>query len=154
MGAVADAVMTRSFLRMVSRGVVGVLLFAQMAIAAYACPGLSSAPKVDTEMSANLASQGASNTASGTVDAMGSNCDDMAGMMDPSSANLCAEHCKYGQQSDHSSTITVPAALLTELYVTPSVPDMAPLPLSAAATLSALVAASPPHAILHCVFRI
>ena len=154
MGDVGDAVMTHSFLRMVSRGLVGVLLFAQMAIAAYACPGLSSALKIDMEMSAALASQGESNTGSGTAGTMGSDCDDMAGSMDPSSANLCAEHCKYGQQSDQSSTITVPAALLTELYVTPPVPDMALLPPSAAATLSARVAASPPHAILHCVFRI
>ncbi len=146
--------MTRSFLQIVSRSLVGVLLFAQMAIAAYACPGLSSASKIGMEMSATLASPGELNTASGSTDAMRSDCDDMAGSMDPSSANLCAEHCKYGQQSDQSSTITVPAALLTELYVTPSVPDTAPLPSSAAATLSALVAASPPHAILHCVFRI
>ena len=146
--------MTRSFLRMVSRGLVGVLLFAQMAIAAYACPGLSPALTSDMEMSATNASRGESNLASGTVGAMGSNCDEMAGSMDPSSPNLCAEHCKYGQQSDQSSTITVPAALLTELYVTPTVPDTAPLPPSAAATLSARVAASAPHAILHCVFRI
>ena len=146
--------MTRRFLRMVSQGLVGVLLFAQMAIAAYACPGLSPTLKIGMEMSATLASQAESNIASGTADAMASNCDDMTGSMDPSSANLCAEHCKYGQQSDQVSTITVPAALLTELYATPSVPDPAALRPSAAATLSARVAASPPHAILHCVFRI
>ena len=146
--------MTRSFLRVVARSLVGVLLFAQMAIAAYACPGLSTVSKTDMDMSAAVVSPGEASVASGSTDAMGSNCDDMAGPMDPSSANLCAEHCKYGQQSDQSSTVTVPAALLTELYVTPSVSDTTPLPPSAAATLSARVAASPPHAILHCVFRI
>ncbi len=146
--------MTRSFLRVVSRGLVGVVLFAQMAIAAYACPGLSAVSKTDMVMSAVLVLPGEGSVASGRTDAMASNCDDMSGSMDPSSANLCAEHCKYGQQSDQSSTVTVPAALLTELYVTPSVPDTAALPPSAAATLSARVAASPPHAILHCVLRI
>jgi len=45
-------------------------------------------------------------------------------------------------------------ALLTALYTTtPALPGKAP-PRPTAATLSALVAASPPHAILHCVYRI
>ena len=40
------------------------------------------------------------------------------------------------------------------LYTTtPALPGKAP-PRPTAATLSALVAASPPHAILHCVYRI
>jgi len=83
-----------------------------------------------------------------------SNCDDMIGAMDASSPNLCAEHCKQGQQSDKAPTLNAPAAVLTTLYATPLVPELAPPPRSAAATLSALVAASPPHAILHCVYRI
>jgi len=78
----------------------------------------------------------------------------MAGAMDPTSANLCTEHCKVGQQSDQAPTLNVPAAVLTTLYATPPVPEPAPPPRAAAATMSALVAASPPHAILHCVYRI
>jgi hypothetical protein len=81
-------------------------------------------------------------------------CNDMTGAMDPSSPNLCAEHCKYGQQSDHAPTLNVPAAVLTALYVTPPVPVVASPPRAAADTMSALVAAAPPHAIAHCVFRI
>ena len=74
--------------------------------------------------------------------------------MDPEAANLCAEHCKQGRQGDQASTLTVPAALLKALYaIAPSLPGTAP-PRPAAAPLSALVAASPPHAILHCVYRI
>ena len=80
-------------------------------------------------------------------------CSDMVGAMDPEAANLCAEHCKYGQQSDHVSTLTVPAVVLNALYTTPVVPP-ASLPCSAAARAGAPVAASPPHAILHCVFLI
>jgi hypothetical protein len=85
-------------------------------------------------------------------DSMG---DGMAvGAMDPQNANLCAEHCKVGQQSDQASTLTVPAALLMALYFAPVMPTPTAGPHPAAATPSALVAASPPHAILHCCFRI
>ena len=137
--------MTRSAVRMVARGLVGVLLFAQMAIAAYACPGLASAMAGDMQRGdASVAAKSAQMA----------NCDDMAGSMDPSSANLCAEHCKVGQQSDQAPTLNVPAVVLTALYATPLVPATAPPPRVAAATMSALVAASPPHAILHCVYRI
>jgi len=134
--------MTRSILRGLARGLIGVLLFAQLAVAAYACPGLAAkAPE----------------TAVVAGDAMGeqmSGCDDMVGAMDPESANLCAEHCKQGKQSDLAPTLTAPVAMLTALYTTtPTQPGKAP-PRPAAATLSALVAASPPHAVLHCVFRI
>lgn len=131
--------MKRGFLRGLARGLIGALLFAQLAVAAYACPGLA---RPDAAESA------------ATVRTQMPDCDDMVGAMDPDSANLCAEHCKQGQQSDQASTLTVPAALLNALYTTtPSSPGKSP-PCSAAATLSALVAASPPHTILHCVYRI
>lgn len=147
--------MTRSFLRGVARGLVGVVLMAQLAISAYACPGVLSSTAANMQMppaSASPEERGGSNT--GTPMAHMSNCDDMGGAMDSSSPNLCAEHCKYGQQSDHAPTFNVPSAVLTALYFTPMVPVTAPAPRPAAATLSALVAASPPHAILHCVHRI
>lgn len=147
--------MTRSFLRAVVRGLVVALLMAQMAIAAYACPALSSAAAGNMQMPATSTSpdeRGQVNA--GMPMARTSNCDDMAGAMDPSSANLCAEHCKYGQQSDKAPTLNAPPVVLTALYATPLVPETAPPLRPAAATLSALVAACPPHAILHCVYRI
>lgn len=135
--------MTRGFLRGLARGLISVLLLAQLAVAAYACPGLAA-----------KAPAAAMASADGAMDARMTDCDDMVGAMDPESANLCAEHCKQGQQSDQASTLTVPVAMLTALYTTPpAMPGKAP-PRPAAATLSALVAASPPHAILHCVYRI
>lgn len=147
--------MTRSFLRTVARGLVGVLFMAQMAIAAYACPALASGATGNMQMPALNASPDEGGQADGGMSiSASSNCDDMAGAMDASSPNLCAEHCKYGQQSDKAPTLNAPAAVLTALYATPLVPELAPPPRSAAATLSALVAASPPHAILHCIFRI
>ena len=136
--------MTRRWVRCVVQGLVGVLLFAQMAIAAYACPGRSPAAAGTPQM------------ATATVHTVQmANCDDMAGAIDAASATLCAEHCKYGQQSDQAPTLNVPVAVLTALYATPPVAEMAALtPRAAAASISALVAASPPHTILHCVFRI
>lgn len=135
--------MKRGLLRGLARGLIGVVLFAQLAVAAYACPGLATAES-PTAMASGAAA----------TDAQMPDCDDRVGAMDPESANLCAEHCKQGQQSDQAPTLTLPVAMLSALYTTlPVLPGKAPAR-PAAATLSALVAASPPHAILHCVYRI
>ncbi len=145
--------MTRQFLRTVCRMLIGVVLFAQLAVSAYACPGLSSAASMKMQMAAAAAPDGGS-TEAATADRQVPNCGDMAGPMDPEFANLCAEHCHYGQQSDQASTLTVPAVLLNALYVTPLAPEPVAAPRPAANATSALVAASPPHTILHCCFRI
>lgn len=149
------AIMTRRFLRLVCQGLIGVLLFAQMAVAAYACPGLSSTASMDMQMSLPGASGGdlrdvAMPAASGQM----ADCADMAGPMDGANVNLCAEHCHYGQQSHQVPALTVPVALLTALYVTPLAPEPISTPRLVAAAAGMLAAASPPHAILHCCFRI
>lgn len=147
--------MTRSFVRRVARGLVGVVLLAQLSIAAYACPAISSALQMSrqaTDIGAPMSEP--ADAAALRMAAQARACDDMAGAMDPTSANLCAEHCKVGQQSDQASTVNVPAAALVALYALPMAPQTAPPPRRAAASMSALVAASPPHAILHCVYRI
>ena len=147
--------MTRSFLRAVARGLIGVVLMTQMIISAYSCPAMSLPSAATMQMPAANASTDVGGPANADIPmAQTINCEDMAGAMDTSSPNLCAEHCKYGQQSDHAPTLNAPAVALTALYAMPLVPVMAPRPCPAAATLSALVAASPPHAILHCVHRI
>lgn len=155
--------MKRSFVRGLARCLAGVLFLAQMAVAAYACPGLSSAIDAGARMgqmqpmtqasAAAPQAEASSDPGAAAAAAQMPNCSDMAGAMDPGSANLCAEHCKYGQQSDQAPTLTVPVAILNALYTTPVVP-LTPLPRSAAALTDVLVAASVPHAILHCVFRI
>lgn len=141
--------MTRAFLRKVAVGMAGVLLSAQMAIAAYACLGLAPAPA--DAVATPLA------TAAPVALPM-PNCDGMNGTvgtaLDPAAPNLCAEHCKHGQQSDQAATLSVPPVVLALLYAAPAVPARATPPRAAAASLSALVAASPPHAIAHCVYRI
>jgi hypothetical protein len=145
----------RSFLLTICRMLIGVVLFAQFAVAAYACPGLSVAgtpkPGMVIPVVAEVQSMG-TDRVSITLAAM--DCDDMVGSMDPSFTNLCAEHCRQGQQSDQASALTLPAMLLTALYHLPMAPEPpAPSPRQVAEGVSALAGASPPHAILHCCFR-
>ena len=151
--------MTRGIARLVARTLVGVLLLSQLAIAAYACPALSTrlaqAPLPGASL--HIAHDQIANADADTADGLALHeapCDDMVGATDAASSNLCAEHCKYGQQSDHASTLSMPAVSLLALYrLAPWAPEPACAPRPAAASLSALVAASPPHAILHCVSR-
>jgi hypothetical protein len=150
--------MTRQFLRSVAGVLIGVLLFAQMAIAAYVCPGVS--VSANTQMPSMEMVKTSSDTAALPVTSnqaapcasMGEDVAPLA--MAPQNANLCAEHCKVGQQSDQASTLTVPAVFLMALYFAPLVPAPNAGLRPAASTPSALVAASPPHTILHCCFRI
>ena len=147
--------MTRQFLRTVCRALIGVVLLAQLAVSAYACPGLSSASSMKMQMNAAAATDaGSTDAAMATADRQAPSCEDIAGPMDPEFANLCAEHCHQGQQSDQASTLTVPAALLNALYVTRLALEPVVAPRPAANATSALVAASPTLAILHCCFRI
>ncbi len=67
---------------------------------------------------------------------------------------VCAEHCKIGTQGDQSSSVVVPAVVLSALYgVKPASIVTPPTRRASAAMASALALASPPHAILHCVRR-
>lgn len=141
--------MTRALKRLISFGLIGLLLFAQLAIAAYACPELSGVPQ-----SSPMKAVGTSNAA------MPAATSDMAAMpgcdqIDDSAANLCVEHCRVGQQSaDHAPAPSVPAALPSLLYTLPAQPEaLGPVRPVADASLRQ-VAASLPHAILHCCFRI
>ena len=145
--------MTRHFLREGCRALIGVLLFAQLAVAAYACPALLPAARLQAPIeSTAVTAVTDGNPASAALPVQQAmDCSDMAGPMDTQFANLCAEHCHHGQQSDQAATLNVPAALLTALYATPLAAEPSPRP---AAEPSALAAASPPLAILHCCFRI
>lgn len=127
--------MSRQVLRRLCRLLIGTVLWAQLAIAAYACPGLL-APAPAAAMP----------------------CEDMAmpmgSALDSAFPSLCAAHCHQGQQSDQVPSLTVPAALWVALYAMPPAPEplVAPRPLAEA--VHARAGAPPPHAILHCCFRI
>ena len=134
--------LSRAFSKSLGRWLIGVLLFAQLAVASYACPGLS-----------GMASMASSAAPDAAVAAMPPGCD----QIDPNAANLCAEHCRYGQQSADTATATVVlAAIPTLLYSLPLEPARLPgFGRSIPALDASLTAAPPPpHAILHCVFRI
>ena len=120
-----------------------VLLFVQGAVAAYACPALRGAldqPVAGTQKAA-----------------MPADCEQMDPMaaMDSNTPNLCLAHCQAGQQSNgHADAPTVPPIMASILIV--SLPDPEALASSGRHFASERIpaAASPPHAILHCCFRI
>lgn len=146
--------MTRRVMRTLARGVIGCLLFMQFAIAAYACP--AGFQRMANELPSSSAEAAVDQLSELKIDLtswLASESSRWIGGLDADSTNLCAEHCKSGQQSDQASTIVVPAALLTPRYLTPHQPDGLMSQRYCAAPVSALVAATPPHAILHCVRR-
>src|SRR5262245_8621099 len=117
-------VLPRALNRLVSRVLIGVFLFAQLAVAGYACP------RVTQELQATR------------TQAMPGGCDH--GQMDRDAANLCAEHCHFGQQS--SDTAPVPVAIAPApalLYLLPASADITRPPPSPDPLLAAT---PPPHA--------
>jgi hypothetical protein len=146
--------MKRRYVRLLSWMLVGTLLYGQMAIAAYACPGQVSPAGVGVSAaSIHPTLSPVDDTVAATSSTHAGDCAGMSGQMDPSASKLCADHCNYGHQSDQTSNLTLPTVLLTLLYV--AQPTESPsVPLQPAAELSALAEASPPLAILHCRFRI
>lgn len=151
--------MTRRLRQLLCRLLVGVLLFAQLAIASYACPVRMPATAPDEAIAlADASSTGqpgkAMVDAAMTADSMADSCDGMAGGQDPDSPNLCAAHCEFGQQSDQTRTPALPAALPNSLYIAfPHLEAVGPTR-SVAGSPRLFAATSPPHAILHCCFRI
>ncbi len=146
--------MTRRWLRRVARSVVAALLFTQLAVAAYACPDVFGA---GADADAPIAAIAAAFTDDGIEPASGSQ--PQAPRVDATvweisdAAHLCVEHCKSGQQIDHSISIAVPVPWPTALYVRKPTRPSVPAKRADGAVLNALVATSPPHAILHCVRR-
>ncbi|NRF71200.1 hypothetical protein HLB44_29825 [Aquincola sp. S2] len=142
--------MTRSLNRSIARLLACVLLLAQLAVSAYACPNLAtmSARVAMTDVGGVADDAGIQSGSSAMPGCMG------MGALDQESANLCAEHCKLGQQSHEVPAVSVPLPLLTALYAVPLTPIEGPPSRPAAARIDALVAASPPLAVLLCVYRI
>lgn len=113
------------------------LLFAQLAVSAYACPVPNKVQTVETVSMAGMPG-----------------CTDMS--MDKSSPSLCAAHCDTGHQSaDTSSTPAVHPFVACSLEVV--LPRIERAYLSLAASLESVPltrATAPPLAIQHCCFRI
>ena len=151
---ITDVFRSRALLKAISRLLVGVVLFAQFALASYACPGLmgmrSMARDATEPVVIGLAGNG--DSAAGPA-AIQPGCD----QMDPDAANLCAEHCHQGQQSaDTAAAPVVSLGIPTFLYTLPLDPQHALGSGRSSPAPDASLDAAPalPHAILHCVFRI
>ena len=144
--------LSRSISKSIGRMLVGVLLFAQLAVASYACPNLSGMVAAPDDKSAIAMPVAAvADTVATQAATMPPGCD----QMDPAAANLCAEHCRYGQQGvDTASVPLVHAAIPTFLYSLPLEPQRMLGSGRSFPAPDARLAAAPPHAILHCVFRI
>jgi len=114
----------RPFRKLLCLWLAGVLLLAQSAVASYSCPGM------------------ADETATAVV------------QLDDDAANLCVEHCRFGQQSaDHAPSPLVAPAILTPLYELAVAPDATPHARPPRALHAPLAAPPPPHTILHCCWR-
>lgn len=154
--------MTRTFKRMVCQGLIGALLFAQWSVAAYACPALSMLSR-QLQQGAVVAAADGRAMATGdmavkttaSAGARMTDCDQMARESDNTSSSLCFAHGHYGQQSDQVQLPALPPIALVSLYVVrPMVPEASPPMSATAVVVGAPAAASPPHAILHCCFRV
>ena len=120
----------RRFRNALCRFMAAVLLCTQLAVSAFACPGPQAMSTV----------------------AM-TDCPDMADASSSPSA-LCAAHCQQGQQSDQAQVPAVPAAVLSRSYLLPDPVEPGMPAQRFTVRQSAFAAADPPHAILHCSFRI
>jgi hypothetical protein len=155
---------TRAFRKGLCRLLVGALVFAQLSIAAHACPAMAF-PQGEDSASAAIASaiwdepdadaaRHGHHASQADTDQAGVPCGDA----DMALSGLCAEHCQQGQQAvDGGQAPSWPAALPACLYPVPSAlaaDAIEPAPWRIPSSAVEAVAASPPHAILHCCFRI
>lgn len=147
---------TLDFKRLICRVLIGVFVFAQIAVAAYACPQLSSVVADEARNVATAEAASAAMDAHGSTDCLATQGDHGYAGMDPGSPHLCLAHCQYGNQSaDHTPAPVVPPALLTAMYT------LAPAEEAVASRIprASLIrggppgASGPPHAILHCCLR-
>lgn len=142
----------RALSNQICRMLIGVLLFAQFAVASYACPGLLAMNVITPAVSMPAAADDAADPGPTASTAMPPGC----GQMDQDAANLCAEHCRYGQQSADTAPVPVVAAPVPALlYMLPLEADSLKGCVQALPAPDPVLAVRPPpHAILHCVYRI
>lgn len=129
--------MTRASRRFVAKLLIAAMLFLQLAVAAYACPGFSQAD--DMSMSAAMAEEMPMEGCT---------------MGDQVQPNLCKQHCEQNSQAlDQSPPAALALPVLPLLAVVTTEPEPrcavseAPREFLARAT-------APPSAIRFCVFRI
>lgn len=134
---------TLSHRRSICRWLVGVIVSAQLAVAAFACATIPGLGALDPTAANVVAIADYSGVVLGPT-----------GGADSTSPNLCVAHCQFGQQNaDSTAEVSVPVMLLTTLYTLPPLGDEPARARPLGAPLHLLAAAEPPHAILHCCWR-
>lgn len=133
--------MKKPLIQLLCQGLIGFLLFMQMAVAAYACAGLSDVKGIGT---AHSMQQQVTNM----------NSPQKSGM-DYAAANLCIVHCQSEHQSAGHFQVppvhwTIPSGFYVLQQVLPAFVVGGLPPLSNDSHRAAFL----PHAILHCCFRI
>lgn len=129
----------RSLRRWLSGALVLVLLFAQLATAAYACPAVA----VDRTPAAEMPCIGAME-------------DGTLLTMDPDQAALCLEHCKAGSKAvdaGNAPALAAPALLPPLLVAVVDDIGAADAPSWAGHARQRERARPPPHSVLHCCRR-
>lgn len=137
---------------------IGLFVFAQLSVAAYACPELSGSVRDHSDSLHSLALEVASDTTGADESPHGLHTAGKHGYaaMDPASPNVCMGHCQAGNQSaDYTPAPTVSPALMTVMYTLPPAEEaVAARVLRTSLLLGGPPGASePPHAILHCCLR-
>lgn len=130
----------RTFKRLIARICLGTLLFMQLAVAAYACPGLlGMAPEQHIARPAGMAE-----------DAAMSHCANQ----DQDNLNLCRQYFHAGDQSDDTGRLTVSPVVTAALLITvsPAAPSVASGVIVLPAVLQRTTA--PPPRVRFGVFRI
>ena len=138
----------------IARLLIGVVLFAQFAVAGYVCPGLQDRGSMTNGRTAKAMLAATADAAfAAQAAAMPPGCE----QMDAGAANLCAAHCQQGQQGvDTTAAPIVELGIPTFWYSLPIEPEHSLGSGRSSPALDARLEAAPepPHAILHCVFRI
>ncbi len=138
--------LARTSKRLISLAMIGLLFFAQMAMAAYVCPQQSGA-----DMGQQVV---ASSPQPAMGDMFGCNAmDDVT--MDADSPSLCHASCSTAGQSERTPTVKVPVVTLHSVpfVVLPAAPD-ARLDRDVSVSPTQWVPAYPPLSVLYCCFRI
>ena len=147
--------------RSIARLLIAVFVFAQMATVAHACVSLAlDAAGVSAGQGPTMASSmpvgrnGQFIAATATADSPYRGAPGCS-VAEPAVSNVCDAHCQSEQQRvEASSSITVPAAIMTTSYLLPPL-DRGTVQRGLDQTwLAPPDAAVPPHTVLHCCFRL
>jgi hypothetical protein len=141
--------MSRILRRWIARLLLGTLLFAQLAVAAYACPTFTPASQYPYGAPSAMGASDALATAFVAGEAFD------GALPDAAQPGLCLAHCQSGQQNaDTKSAPGVPLAMMYAAYPLEVVHPTAVSGFHRPTATGSIVPTDPPHAILHCCFRL